>query len=336
MPEPTHLRSPCPPPRNPPGITLLEVLVACGILVIGLAGLASIMPAAGSRLAQASVEDRAGATAVNAFADVISRGLASSSLFSSGTKACVFGLVLPQAASLSASSGVPSRVSVNAADFLAPAKPAVLASRIDLSRGFVSEDDLVYLTTGTGDTPSNLFLSNNLGPREYREGVCWGGMLTPAAFPAASSGEATLSIAVFRKPGDAKLLTLTGAQGSPLFEHSTQKATGSSDPTGIEDEQDRKTLLTGCSYVLAIPLANATPPRLPPRFVKITSSWTTAGPGAIDVANQRRSFLVLDLDPLGADIAKYLSTDTTDNSARLNVIAFENLIRVDTYTLTLD
>jgi hypothetical protein len=41
------------------------VLVACGVLVIGLASLASVMPAAGYRLAQATIEDRSGVAAAH-------------------------------------------------------------------------------------------------------------------------------------------------------------------------------------------------------------------------------------------------------------------------------
>jgi Tfp pilus assembly protein PilV len=65
------------------GVTLLEVLVACGILVVGLASVASILPAAGTRLAQATLEDRAGTAAANAYADIVNRGLVAADIFGS-------------------------------------------------------------------------------------------------------------------------------------------------------------------------------------------------------------------------------------------------------------
>ncbi|MFM8985733.1 MAG: hypothetical protein ACKONH_06710, partial [Planctomycetia bacterium] len=75
------------------GLSLLEVLVACGILVIGLTSIAAILPAAGSRLTQASQADRGGTLAANAYAEMVNRGLIAADLFSSGTRACVFGRV---------------------------------------------------------------------------------------------------------------------------------------------------------------------------------------------------------------------------------------------------
>jgi Tfp pilus assembly protein PilV len=100
------------------GITLLEVLVACGILVIGLSSIAALLPAAGSRLAQATQADRAGIMSAHAYADVVNRGLLGADLFSSGTKACVFGKGL---------TGVPL-VSASAAAVTATAAAAIISS----------------------------------------------------------------------------------------------------------------------------------------------------------------------------------------------------------------
>jgi hypothetical protein len=294
------------------GITLLEVLVACGILVVGLASLASIMPAAGSRLAQASVEDRAGAMAANAYADILNRGLVSHRIFSDASKACSFGAGIDLTSpDLQASAAVGRSLA---------GPSAALVTWLDPTRGFVSEDDLVYTVSGTADTPNNQFLAASSGPREYRTGVCWGAVVAPTTYPAAAGSEAVLSVAVFSKAGDSKPLQLQGTAGSNLFQFDTSR-------TAAEDERDRKTLLPGCSFVLALPLAAADPPR----FLKITSSWTNPGPGVVEDVTQRQSFVVLDLDPLVTARAKYV-----DSSGILTVIAFENLIRVDQYTLPLD
>lgn len=64
-----------------PGTTLLEVLVACGILVVGLASVAAILPAAGTLLAEASAIDRSSALLANAVPDLQARGALSTSLF---------------------------------------------------------------------------------------------------------------------------------------------------------------------------------------------------------------------------------------------------------------
>ncbi len=55
------------------GFTILEVLISAGIMVIGLACVASLLPAAAQRMSQAVSEDRAGTLAANAYADITAR-----------------------------------------------------------------------------------------------------------------------------------------------------------------------------------------------------------------------------------------------------------------------
>ena len=62
-----------PDPRR--GITVLEVLIAIGILAIGLASVAAIIPAAGSQGARAVILDRAAVLAANVLADAATFGL---------------------------------------------------------------------------------------------------------------------------------------------------------------------------------------------------------------------------------------------------------------------
>ena len=59
------------------GFSLLEVLVACGILVIGLTSIAAILPAAGARFAEAALYDRAAATANVGMSEVLLKNVAS-------------------------------------------------------------------------------------------------------------------------------------------------------------------------------------------------------------------------------------------------------------------
>ena len=55
------------------GFTILEVLISAGIMVGGLACVASLLPAAAQRMSQAVSEDRAGTLAANAYADITAR-----------------------------------------------------------------------------------------------------------------------------------------------------------------------------------------------------------------------------------------------------------------------
>lgn len=56
------------------GITLLEVLIAMGILTIGLSSVALLIPAGRSQAVKASIYDRSSTLAANATADLINRG----------------------------------------------------------------------------------------------------------------------------------------------------------------------------------------------------------------------------------------------------------------------
>jgi hypothetical protein len=285
------------------GVTLLEVLVASGILVVGLASVASILPAAGTRLAQATLEDRAGTAAANAYADIVNRGLVAADIFGSATnKSATFGLSLPAMVG-----GGLSRNFIGSAYHEAP---DVVLARLDDSRTTFLEDDLVYQPAGLADTPVSSFFGGN-SPREFKSGVCWGAMLTPDLFPAAPGGVATLSIAVFRKPGDFMEIPLAAAApGSAIFQYTPP------DPTAAEAV--RRQYLPGCGYVLALPTSASAAPR----WIKITSSWTASGTGPVNV--------VLDLFPLGSGTASLIS------GGGVRAVAFENLQRVDQYPAALE
>ena len=76
-------------------MTLLEVLVACGILVIGLASVAALLPAAASVLADASRIERAAHLATNAVADLRFQGILSAATFKGPVKTLVIGSMFP-------------------------------------------------------------------------------------------------------------------------------------------------------------------------------------------------------------------------------------------------
>jgi len=274
------------------GISLLEVLVACGILVVGLASVASILPAAGSRLSQATLEDRAAAAAAAAYAEMVNRDLVNSLLFTgsgggaSATRTCILG------AFPSTTTG-----SVGLSSFQ-PAILAVVNARIDSTRGYVLEDDLVYTLPSIADTPNNSFFNGVSGPREYRNGLCWGAMLSTGTAAGAAGVPATLSIAIFKKPGNVNRFQLDQPSGS-VYRASTAS------------EDDRKSYLPGCSFVLALPTAANDSPR----WFKINSSWNTSGTIFVSFA-----------DP---GFPAFAGSNPV-------VVAFENIVRVDQYPVTLD
>ena len=236
------------------GFSLLEVLIACGVLVIGLAGIAAIMPAAGARLGEASAQDRANSAVANAFGEIKARGLVSKTLFQtgasySGTAAAVFGATLAPLQSLAVP--VPNVVFVTGTAF---------GARIDTGdRGFYLEDDTVY-AAATDDPPQNSFVN---GVREFNRGVCWGATVAPA--PWLQSPEtmklAEVSVAVFRKPPteveDIQLQQIAG---------SVYQVTS---PAGFDDGS-RRTFLKPCGYVLSVPLTSGT---VAPEWLSVNSSW---------------------------------------------------------------
>ena len=293
-----------PPAGSRAGFSLLEVLVACGILVIGLTSIAAILPAASSRLAEATAEDRAGTLAANAYAEAVARGLLSSDIFpasSSGTTCVVFGRVLTiNGTSTSIPGGkvaLASGTTVSGTVLLTQAQYILtpLSTRIDQARGFVLEDDLTYSIPTTGETPNNSFLNGGTGPREYKDGVCWGGMLTPTVLTGTvgPGSVATLSLAVFKKSGGIQSLTLTPTSGY----YSVLPA----------DAQTRKTYAKGCSYLLVLPTSAA------PTWQRINASWTRTG----------STFLT------------FTGTQLFSGSTTL-AIGFEGLLRLDERTIVLD
>jgi len=61
--------------HSPRGITLMEVLIAIGILAVGLTSVVSLVPAGQSQAARAVILDRAAATVANGLQDAVTYGL---------------------------------------------------------------------------------------------------------------------------------------------------------------------------------------------------------------------------------------------------------------------
>ena len=224
------------------GMTLLEVLVACGILIVGLASIAAMLPAAGSRLGQAAREDRAGNLAANALAQARSAGVIAADVFSNPNLSVAFGR------------GLDSLPGIDGQRFAA-ASPA-LALRIDANRGFVLEDEVTFGAPATAETPVNDFAD---GRRSFKEAVCWGATIVPNGFPVSAGTTATLSIAVARSTPTAKAIALQGQSGG-LYRMETP------------NDSDMKTFLRGCSYVIVLPSDTSRGPR----WFRILASWKAA------------------------------------------------------------
>ena len=276
-------------------MTLLEVLISCGVLVVGLASIASLLPAAGSRLGQAATEDRGGTLAANARTDALARGLVAFDLFSDPSKSIAFGKGMMTGTTLNAG--------LTAARFVAPVA-ATLNQRIDPLRGFVLEDEVVFSPPTTTETPLNDFLD---GRRVFKEGVCWGGTLVPQTFPAKAGSPATLGVAVFRREGQAEGIPLTTMSGG-LYRMTTL------------DEAKLKRFLKSCSFVL-VP---GTDPAKGPRWFRITASWRPVLNSATNLRLNDQCYVAF----ADSEFATFAGANPT-------VIGFDNLIRVDQYNVIL-
>lgn len=285
------------------GMTLMEVLIACGILVLGLSSIAALLPAAGARLGQANLEDRAATLAANAYTDVVSRKLTSVELFTDPAKSLAFGKGLADVPGL----GVAGQW------FAAPQRP-IFDQRIDAERGFLLEDEILFTPAATAATPANQFES---GRRAFKEGLCWGASLVPVVQagqvgpPSAQAGSpARLSIAVFRKQPQAAEIPLEVKNG--VYQMATP------------NETLMKTFLKSCSHVL-VPFQDAT---RGPRWFRITASWIAP----IDPVTRQRS------DPNCYVIFDDSAEETFGNFAGSTptVIGFDGIVRLDEYNVILE
>lgn len=238
--HPTFIRRCLPQRTNHDGFTLLEVLVSMGIIVAALAGIAALLPATGSRLAEATETDRAGTMAANARADLANRRLVAVDLWPASTRVVVFG------------EGLPALPPLNPA--VAAAVPTEVSRRIDTSSGFFLSDEV----TSTGN---NALISGTARK------ICYGCMLSGTGAAAPARGEQVIATTVvFRSPGPSvKAFTLaqTGA-GSSVFTIDSGAAT----------EADRKRFLAGCAWVFVVGSSGTS------CWLPIASSWKTYVPGA--------------------------------------------------------
>ncbi|MBM4022351.1 MAG: hypothetical protein FJ284_08940 [Planctomycetes bacterium] len=199
------------------GMTLLEVLVACGILVMGLASVAAMLPAAGARLAEATAIDRAGTLSANCFANLRNRGVLKASLFTAHTiKVVVLGDMF-----------------ANVTAF----KAAPFSCR-------TSEN--LKVPASVFQLPDEWTLDAKNLPQQRQGGMSCIATLSPvdATKPVTAGSLARLTIVVFQKSSaEAQQNALTKVCSG------VYRLSGS----GAAPESTRKRFLTGCGSVLIVP-----------------------------------------------------------------------------------
>lgn len=297
----------------PKGITLLEVLISCALLIIGLSAIAGMLPAAGTKLAQATIEDRAALLLSNAMAEVSCRGLVAAEAFpggitQAGVRTAVFGMVLGELPNLGM---LPNG---RAASTYFTAAAPVIRERCGCERTFFLEDVLAYERSPYADVPMNAFMQDDagLGPRKVRRGLCWGAMLTPVSGGSTPGSKALLSFGIFNRGGrDDDGETETGV---PI----SLKRAGSFYEAAIATTES---FLGGCSWLLAIP----SDPTKSPRWFRIVTSWNAGGQAGV----VKR--LIIDNQ---AQFAELTGSTALDSTAA--VVAFEGIVRVDEQVVTLD
>lgn len=228
-------------------MTLLEVLVALGILVAGLASVAALMPAAGARLADATAIDRAGTLAANAHADLRNRGLLTASLFpanrvitASTSHICVIGDAFPDTPFLSGTSFISGTFSKYSIPGTLPTFTMTLQDDLQLSG-----------TTLLTNTTS----------------VSYAATVLPTATGTLSAGSPVrVGVVVFKRPNvEWKEIRLQRI-GTGLFQLITSA-------TATQNELDRKRFLPACSWVFA----TSTTAPAQSRWLQVGSSWTLSG-----------------------------------------------------------
>ncbi len=294
--------------RHSAGITLLEVMISCGLLMVGLSTIAALLPAAGSRLSQATAEDRAAVLLANAAAEIFNRGLIAADAFAtSGTgRMLAIGKVLGTLPGLGDLPG-----GRQAADIFR--EPSAEGSRrCGSTRTFLLEDALEYDPPRASDTPVNAFFRDQagFGPRKFHQGMCWGATLAPDSLPAVAGGRALVAIAVFKREEGG------GGVGSGV--PFALKRAGSYYEADVVATDS---LVRGCSWLLAIPADAA----LAPRWFRVMSSWnwrTAAGQTRRVILRNQEDFETL--------------TNTAATGATATVIAFEGIVRLDEQVVTLN
>ena len=273
-------------------MTLLEVLVALGILVAGLASVASLMPAAGTRLADATAIDRAGTLSANAHADLRNRMLLTAkTLFPDKTSKIA---ILGQLASIDQAP----------TEFASP--PCVTYPGLLPVSVCITQDDLQLGS-------ANTLVTNTTG-------VCYGATVIPTGTAGAVEGGslARVAVIVFKKqPVESRKVNLIKLSGG-VFQITGTTTTGTV-TTGPQPEANRKKFFPACSWVFVTGTANK-PNQA--QWLHVGSSWTTQ---TIDAQGR----LIPDVSSVSFSNAEAGLVGDVVVSGTLPVYAFTRVLRVD-------
>jgi hypothetical protein len=273
-------------------MSLLEVLVALGILVAGLASVAALLPAASARLADATAIDRAGTLAANAHADLRNRGiLTAATIFptspvitASSSQIRVLGGAFPDAPFATGTSFV-SGTFIKSSPANLPTAAMTLQDDLQLS-GSVN-------LSGTG----NPLITNPVS-------VTYAVTVVPTATGTISVGSPVrVGVVVFKRPNVDWIPVQLTKRGAGVFQVIT-----SSTATAAQNELTRKRFFPSCSWSFA---TSGTAPAQS-RWLRVGSSWTLSGTSFVSFS---------DAD---ADIVASVPTNSS-----LTVQAFSNVLRVD-------
>lgn len=276
--------------RDRNGVTLLEVLIAGGILVIGLASVAAILPAAGSILGEASAADRAAALANDAFAEVSRLGLFRAADFQTASlKTAVVGDIFI------APSLTPTRTPY----------PFPLAASVTANSTFIRKASLTR---------------TNADQAAY--GIAWfNATATPlqSSRPLRPGAAARITVVVTQSVSPQRdrvgLRAVAGVAGVYEIDPTAGAAASGSPPTtsfpsqalpGLRDDT-RKLLLSGCAWVAVVDEAAGTI-----RWLRVANSWATYETDGVTIKGCYVSF-----------------ADPSMTTSPLTVYAFQGIIRVE-------
>lgn len=175
------------------GITLMEVLIAVGILAIGLSSVVALLPAGHSMAQRSFVTDQASIIAANAAADFVTLGFLRPECLTSAMPPLVYDPLGTNGASLTTTMLKPEGLFAGSA----AVAPRVAPLNAYLVRG---RDDIVYnVPENPNQDVTNRF--NADGIRDYQGKFTWAALLTR---PATS----TIPAGVAFEPGDEAILTI--------------------------------------------------------------------------------------------------------------------------------
>ena len=237
---------------NRAGMSLLEVLVALGVLAAGLASVAALLPAAGARLADATAIDQAGALAANTHADLRIRNVLTASMFTGSTppQAVVSGSTI-----IAFATG--TEISVDTRLY-----PTISLTKVDVRLG---------VSGTTTEVTDN--------------GVCCGVMVVPVASattPITAGMPARVTVATFKQSTFQSQQIKLAATGTASVLSGSNIAIFTTGSDAVADAV-RKQFLGSCAWVLASSTSGTSTSR--PAWLQIGGSWTTTGSTGLPVGS---------------------------------------------------